>query len=160
MIFVEWWLIARLLALLLLAAAIGSSIWLVRKRHWLIRYPVQLFLGLLLFGLLVLLTIVWSLPGNKYSEPVYSPNKDLAVRIVEYNASGLGGADDTVELFSRHGLSSDSVFIGEFDSVKVQNIRWKSDSELEILYRGTLQKCTSTRRVQVRCLSSQPWVQH
>jgi len=45
----------------------------------------------------------------------------MAARIVEYNASGLGGAEDTVKLFTAHGLSSDVVFFGEFNLVKARN---------------------------------------
>ena len=64
-------------------------------------------------------------------------------------------ADDTVKLFTAHGFSSDEVFFGEFKSVKSQNIRWKSDSELEISYEGTPYQCTSTRRVKVLCFGTQ-----
>ena len=96
-----------------------------------------------------------TLPGNTYSEPVYSPNRKMAARIVEYDASGLGGADDTVRVFAAHGFSSDVVYFGEFESVRAQNIRWKSDSELEISYEGTLYHCTSTRRVKVLCFATQ-----
>ena len=78
----------------------------------------------------------------------------MAARIVEYNASGLGGAEDTVKLFTAHGLSSDVVFFGEFNLVKARNIRWKSDSELEISYEGTAYRCTSTRRERVLCSST------
>jgi hypothetical protein len=118
-----------------------------------------LVLGSSLFALLLLVTLVSTLPGNTYSEPVYSPNGKMAARVIEYNASGLGGADDTVKLFTAHGLSSDVVFFGKLKSVKAQNIRWKSDSELEISYEGTPYQCTSTRRVKVLCLSTQQNVQ-
>jgi hypothetical protein len=151
MIFVEWWAIERVCLLLLIAAAVGLGIWSVRKKNWSVRFPIQLLLGLLLFALLFLVMLVSGLPGNTYSEPVYSPNGKMAVRIAEYNASGLGGADDTVKLFTDHGFRSDAVFLGEFKSVKAQNIRWKSDSELEIFYEGTPYQCTSTRRVRVLC---------
>ena len=49
------------------------------------------------------------------------PNRRMAARIVEYNASGLGGAEDSVKLFTAHGLSSDVVFFGEFNLVKARN---------------------------------------
>ena len=155
MMFVEWWLVKRLCVLILIVATASLSIWFLRKKNWFIRLPIQLLLGLLLFALFVLSAIIWALPGNTYSEPVYSPNRKMAVRIIEYNASGLGRADDTVELFTAHGFSSDVVFFGEFNSVKARNIRWKSDSELEISYEGTVYQCTSTRRVRVHCISTQ-----
>ena len=155
MIFVEWWHVERLCLLLLIVAIASLFIWSLRKKHWLVRLPIQLLLGLLLCALLFLVTLVSTLPGNSYSAPVYSPNGKMAARIVEYNASGLGGADDTVKLFTAHGFSSDVVFFGEFNSVKAKNIQWKSDSELEISYEGTPYQCTSTRRVKVRCWSTQ-----
>ena len=155
MIFIEWWAIERLGLLLLVVATASLIVWSVRKERRFVRFPVEVILGLFLFALLCLVTLVSSLPGNAYSEPVYSPNRKMAARIVEYNASGLGGADDTVKLFRAHGFSSDVVFFGEFNSVKAQNIRWKSDSELEISYEGTPYRCTSTRHVRVLCLSVQ-----
>ena len=154
MIFVEWWAIERLCVVLLIAATASFSIWSLRKKRWFVRFPIQLLLGVLLFVILSLFTLVSILPGNTYSEPVYSPNRKMAARIVEYNASGLGGANDTVKLFGAHGLSSDVVFFGEFKSVKAENIRWKSDSELEIPYEGTPYQCTSTHRVKVVCFST------
>jgi len=131
-IFIEWWVVGRLCLLLLTVATASLIIWSVRKKRWFVRLPIQLLLGLALFALLFLVTVVSTLPGNTYSEAVYSPNRKMAARIVEYNASGLGGADDTVKVFTAHGFSSDVVFFGEFKSVRAQNIRWKSDSELEI----------------------------
>jgi hypothetical protein len=154
-IFIKWWVVERLCPLLLIAATASLSIWSARKKRWFVRFPIQLLLGLSLFALLVLVTLVSTLPGNTYSEPIYSPNRKMAARIVEYNASGLSGADDTVKLFTAHGFSSDVVFFGEFNSVKAQNIRWKSDPELEISYEGTPYQCTSTRRVKVLCFGTQ-----
>jgi len=154
-IFIEWWLVERLCLLLLIVATATLTIWFVRKKRWFVRFPIQLFLGLSLFGLLFLVAVVSTLPGNTYSEPVYSPNRKMAARIVEYNASGLGGADDSVKVFTAHGFSSDVVFFGQFKSVRAQNIRWKSDSELDISYEGTPYQCTSTRRVKVLCFGTQ-----
>jgi hypothetical protein len=154
-IFIEWWAVARLCLLLLVVAIASLSIWSVRKKRWFVRVPIQLLLGLPLFALLFFVTLVSSLPGNSYSEPIYSPNRKMAVRIIEYNASGFGGADDTVKVFKAHGFISDVVFFGEFKSVSTHNIRWKSDSELEISYEGTPYECTSTRLVKVLCFGSQ-----
>ena len=155
MIFIEWWVVARLCESLLIVAAASLGIWSVRKKRWFVRSPIQLLLGASLFAFLAIETIVWTLPGNTYSEPIYSPSRKTAARIVEYDASGLGGADDTIEVFGDHGFSSDAVFFGDFKSVRAQNIRWKSDSELEISYEGTPYSCTSTRRVKVLCFATQ-----
>jgi hypothetical protein len=158
-IFVEWWAVARLCLELLIVAGASLCIWSVRKKRWFVRFPIQLLLGLSLFAMLFVDMIVSTLPGNTYSEPVYSPNRKMAARIIEYDASGLGGADDTVELFTAHGFRSDVVFFGGFKSVRAQNLRWKSDSELEISYEGTPFHCTSTRRVKVLCFATQQNVQ-
>jgi hypothetical protein len=154
-IFVEWWSTERLCVLLLIVATASLIIWSVGNKRWSIRFPIRLLLGLFLFALFFFVILVSSLPGNAYSAPIYSPNRKMAARIVEYNASGLGGADDTVKLFTAHGFSSDVVFFGKFRSVKAQNIRWKSDSELEISYEGTPYQCTSTRLVKVLCFSAE-----
>ena len=158
MIFIEWWVVERLCLLLFIVATASLGIWSVRKKRWFVRFPIQLLLGVSLFALLAMVTLVSTLPGNTYSEPIYSPSRKMAARIVEYDASGLGGADDTVKLFTAHGFSSDVVFFGEFKSVKAQNIRWKSDSALEISYEGTPYQCTSTRRVKVLSFFTQQHV--
>ncbi len=155
MVFVEWWHVTRLCLLLLFGAILGFGFWSVRKKRWFVRLPIQLLSGLVLCALLLLLSIVLMLPGNTYSAPVYSPNKKMAARVVEYNASGLGGADDSMELFTAYGFNSDVVFRGEFKSVEAQNIRWKSDSELEVSYKATTYRCKSTSHVVVRCIAKQ-----
>ena len=69
---------------------------------------------------------------NTYSIPVYSPNRKMAARIHDYNLSGFGGADSSVELFAAHGFKSKVVFFGEFKSV--DNTRWLDDHRLLIRY--------------------------
>jgi hypothetical protein len=154
-IFVEWWVVERLCIVALVVLIASASIWSVRKKRWFVRFPIQFLSGLSLLALFSLLALLLSLASNTYSEPIYSPNRKMAVRITEYNASGLGGADDTVKLFTAHGFRSDVVFFGAFNSVKIRNLRWKSDSELEISYEGTQCRCTSTRSVKVLCVSTQ-----
>jgi hypothetical protein len=154
-LFIEWWHV-ELPCVLLLIVGIGIvGFWLVRKKKSFVRIPVRfLSVCLALSGVLAssLIAFVSLLPGNEYSVPVYSPNGKMAARIVDYNASGLGGADSWVELFSYHGLKSDVVFSGEWKSVEAPNLRWVSDSELEISYEGKVQRCTSANNVRVRCV--------
>jgi hypothetical protein len=76
----------------------------------------------------------------------------MAARIDEYNASGFGGADSSVELFTSHGFESNVVYFGEWDSVGTGDLHWKGDSELEIFYKGPPRYCKSTRHVVVRCI--------
>jgi len=101
-----------------------SGFWLVRKKKSFLRTPIRfLTVCLALSGVLasLLIAFISLLPGNKYSMPVYSSNKKMAARIVDYNASGLGGANGWVELFSYHGFKSDAVFSGEWKSVEAAN---------------------------------------
>lgn len=69
-------------------------------------------------------------------------------------------ADTSVELFTFHGLKRHTVYFGEYKSVGVTVLRWKSDSELEIYYDGPTCDCNITRRVLIRCIrtrSVKPW---
>jgi hypothetical protein len=63
---------------------------------------------------------------------VHSPNRKTAARIDDYNTSGFAGADISVELFTFHGLKRDIVYFGGWKSIGADDLRWKSDSELEI----------------------------
>jgi len=154
LVFIGWWLLMRVCAIVLSVAAGAYGIWVVHGKRWLLRLPVRL-----LSLLLVLLgasdaIFVWAFPNpNSYSAPIYSPNRKMAVRVHEYDASGFGGADTSAELFWAHGLKSKSVFFGEYRSVDAAHVRWKSDSELEVSYRGTAFSCTSAFNVSVRCIS-------
>jgi hypothetical protein len=154
-LFIEWWHV-ELPCILLLIIGIGIvGFWLVRKKKSFVRIPVRfLSVSLALSGVLASLLIVFVslLPGNEYSVPVYSPNGKMAARISDYNASGLGGADSSVELFSYRGFKSDVVFSGEWKSVEAADLRWVSDSELEISYEGNVQRCTSANNVRVHCI--------
>ena len=158
MIFIEWWVVERFCLLLLVVATASLGIWFVRKKRPMVRFPIQLVLAVCLFALVAMVAFVTTLPGNTYSEPIYSPSRKMAARIVEYDASGLGDGDDTVKVFTAHGFRSDVVFFGEFRSVRAQNIRWKSDSELEISYDRTPSQCTDTNRVKVHCFATQQHV--
>jgi hypothetical protein len=153
-VFIEWWLVRGVCAVLLIVAAASFSFWSVRRKRRPVRIPIQFFSGLVLCALLLWLCVS-ALPRDTYSAPVYSPNETMAVRVIEYDASGLGGADDTVELFTGHGFHSDVVFRGEFRSVDLQSIRWKSNSELEVSYEGTAHQCISTGSVVVHCIARQ-----
>jgi hypothetical protein len=57
-----------------------------------------------------------------------------------------------VELFAAHEFKSRVVFLGEYGSVEIANVRWKDDSELEVLYHGTAYNCTGAFNVKIRCV--------
>ena len=156
MLFVEWWLIGRICLGLLIIVLPTFSFWVVRNKRWQVRIPVRILSGFVgLCGVLtwmIMLVIVLAAWPHVYSVPVYSPNGKMAARIDDYNTSGFGAADNAVELFTLHGLKSDVVYLGEWNSVRTTDLRWRSDSELEIFYEGPPCECKSTRRVSVRCI--------
>lgn len=153
MLFVEWWFIRRICLGLLIIALLVFSFWAVRNLRWPVRIPVRILSALIaLCGVLPWL-IVFALPWpHSYSAAVYSPNRKTAARIDDYNASGFGGADTSVELFTFHGLKQDIVYLGDFKTVEVNELRWRNDSELEIYCDGPSSNCKSTQRVLVRCV--------
>jgi hypothetical protein len=153
MLFVEWWLIGRVcLGLFLIIVLPVFGFWVVRNKPWPVRIPVRVLSALIMLCGGFLWFIVLSLPGNSYSAAAYSPNKKTAVRIADYNASGLGGADTSVELFTFHGLERDVVYFGEWKSVGTDDLRWRNDSELDIYHDGSMHNCKSTQHVLVRCI--------
>jgi hypothetical protein len=156
MLFVEWWLVGRICLGVLLIVLPVLGIWLVRNNRWPVRIPVRVLSALVLFCGLFLLTIVLALPSpNAYSVPVYSPSRNMAARIDNYNAGPLGGAYDSIEVFTSHGFASDVVYSGEFESVRAEDLRWKSNSELEIYYDAPTCDCKSAQLVSVRCIRKQ-----
>jgi len=153
MLFVEWWFIGRICLGLLVIALPVFSFWVVRNKRWPVRIPVRILSALIelcgVFFWLILFALPWP---HFYSPAVYSPNRKTAARIDDYNASGFGGADTSVELFTFHGLKQDIVYFGEFKSLGATDLRWKSDSELEIYYDGPTCDCKSAQGVLVRCV--------
>lgn len=75
--------------------------------------------------------LMWPNP-NTYSSPMYSPNRKMAARIWDYDLSGFGGADSSVELFATHGLRVKVVFHGDFRSI--DDVRWFDDRRLLVRY--------------------------
>ena len=152
MLFVEWWAIKVFCIGLLMVAVATFSFWFVGKKGSLVRLPVRFLAGLCgATGLWVILVVVTN--SDVYSEPIYSPNHRMAVRIHHHNPGELGGpTHDSVKLFSAYGFKSTVVFSGDWESVETSDLRWKSDSELEIYHRGAARRCTSTRPVRVRCI--------
>jgi hypothetical protein len=156
MLFVEWWLVGRICLGVLLIALPVIVIWLVRKNRWPVRIPVSVVSAFVLFCGLFLLTIVLALPmPHAYSVPVYSPSRSMAARIDNYNAGPLGGAYNSIEVFTSHGFASAVVYSGEFESVRTEDLTWKSNSELEIYYDGPTCDCRSTQLVSVYCIRKQ-----
>lgn len=153
MLFVEWWLVGRICLGLLISAVPLLGLWVVRRRRGPIGIAVRIISALVAFcallGWLFVLVMPWP---HIYSAPVYSPNGRLAARIDDFNAGGFGGAYNSVELFTFLGFDSDVVYSGEWNSVGTEDLRWRSDSELEIVCKGPTCDCKSTQHVIVRCV--------
>lgn len=153
MLFVEWRPIVLGGAIVLMGTMSILGFWIARGKRWSIRVPVW-FVSILLTvpgasGVLFLL--VFPNPVS-YSAPVYSPDHKMAARVRIYDASGFGGADNTVELFAAHGFERQDVFFGEYGSIDIRDVRWQSNSELEVGYHGTRYTCTNAFSVRVRCV--------
>jgi len=78
-----------------------------------------------------------------------------SARIDNYDVGPLGGAYNSREVFTSHGFASDVVYSGEYESVRADDLMWKSNSELEIHYDGPTCDCKSTQLVSVRCIRRQ-----
>jgi hypothetical protein len=101
-------------------------------------------------------------PGDTYSLPVYSPNRKMAARVRDCALGPLLGDFSEVELFSAHGFKSQVIVAGDLGFVEPsgevtdlpsgKNLRWTSDSELEVTVKGRNWLCTGTPAVKVRCV--------
>jgi hypothetical protein len=133
---VGWWNL-ELLAICLLMTTGGIVMFrFVRDKGRRIRIPVRFFAVIFaVSGMLSLLLFLFfsDFPNpNTYSSPIYSPIRKMAARIRDYNLSGFGGADSSVELFAAHGFRSKMVYFGEFKSI--DDVRWLDDQRLKVRY--------------------------
>ena len=69
----------------------------------------------------------------RYSTPIYSPSGKLAARI-EYSDGGATGGETYVELFWAHGFREQTLYEGEWMSVRPSDIKWNSSADLVIHY--------------------------
>jgi hypothetical protein len=153
MLFVEWWIVGWRCVGLLLVAVGTFSFWFVRLKRWPVRLPVWFFSALAAVSGAMVLSVALGFPNpHNYSVPVYSPSGKMAARIDDWNLSGFGGAGSSDQIFTAHGLKSGVVFSGEFRSVNASNLRWQTDSQLEISYGGRVDRCKSAFQVTARCI--------
>jgi hypothetical protein len=98
-----------------------------------------------------LLLFLNSLPGTRYSKPLYSPDQKRAIRVRTFDG-GLGAdGHDEVELFTKHGFASNDVYTGEVYSVELDNIQWTDSGHLKIQHQDPTSKCKDTESVTVIC---------
>jgi hypothetical protein len=156
MLFIEWWIVGRLLLLLTAMIAACLAIWVVRGRTKWLRWTTVIFgYPVIVFAVLFFALQVLASGCQSYSSPVYSPDRSQAVRIRTDDEGAMGG-NSTVELFSEHGLHSKDVYWGEWRSVDVSGLHWTTNSKLEVRYEGPMYTCESTKAVTVRCIDQQP----
>jgi hypothetical protein len=130
----------------------GWLFWIVKSRRTLIRVPVRigsLFLVPLIAIAGLLIGLV-SFSGN--SEPIYSPDRNHAIRVEDMDEGGTGG-EATAVLFSEHGLRWDTIFVGEWKGVEAKDIHWISNDTVLISYYSQQGPyvCASARGIAVRC---------
>jgi hypothetical protein len=159
MLFIEWWILRRIWLGLFMVALGAFGLWAVRnkvggpRQRVLLSFARTICVLIGMLGASSLLLVWWVIStSHVYSAPIYSPNRRMAARVDDYNAGGFGGAYDNVELFTGYGFRSEIVFSGGWNSIDSSSLRWKSDTELDILTRGSAAyDCASTVNVKVRC---------
>jgi hypothetical protein len=152
MLFIEWWLVKRFAVLIALLIASCAAWWVVRNRHKSIRVAVTILSSpvAVLAGLFLALQLL-ALGCLSYSSPVYSPDRTQEVR-VRTDDEGATGANSHVELFWNHGFSSKDVYWGGWKSVDLKDLKWESNSMLDLRHDSPMYVCESSRRVKVNCL--------
>jgi hypothetical protein len=146
-----------------IVAILLGSIWLFRKVRSTtprLRIPIRIFSALVAgVSLVVLLLLIGAgfMSKSTYSELLYSPDRRFALR-VESESSGALGGDTDIVLTSHHGLASHLIYVGEFGSVRLDDVRWVNDRDVLISYPLSPQdrppyKCGGTfGDIQVLCI--------
>jgi hypothetical protein len=155
MVFIEWWLVRRVVYGLALIALGAFAFWRVRRKGPWPRLLTRSFsLGNALIGSLFVMVGIIPIGCLSYSPPIYSPNGRMAARIRTSDLGAIGGHND-VEVRSLHGFKQDDVFLGGCECVDRGDVRWLNSSELTISYSGDLRSCTSTASVKVHCIAKE-----
>lgn len=151
MLFIEWWLIWRFIAGVLITLLAVFAFWAVEKRRLALQLPIRILsIPVAASGSLFAL-LTWGVSGClSYSTPIYSPNHRNVARI-RTDDEGATGGNTSVEIISFHGLKNEDVFWGSWRSVEPADIRWVGDSELAITYDGNLYSCSGTHAIKVTC---------
>jgi hypothetical protein len=94
------------------------------------------------------------------SSPIYSPDGKHALRVDYADAGALGGVT-FVMLYANHGFQSNVIFSQEGRTVRAENLRWVSDSEILVPYSiyspyYRPQVCAGPARIKVHCVEIAP----
>jgi len=153
MVFIEWWIVRRLVILITAIALCSGFVWSVRGKRKRIKVPVMLVGSpVVILAALALALQVLAAGCLSYSAPVYSPSHSEAARVRTDDEGGLGG-NSHVDVFRHHGLDSQEAYWGEWRSVGPEDIHWVSDTELKIEHDGPAYTCESMRSVKVTCIA-------
>ena len=145
-----------------IVATLFGSVWLFRKvRNTTPRLgtPLQV-LSVLVAGISALILLLFLggrvISKSANSELLYSPDRRLALRVESESTGALGGGTDIL-LYSHHGLTSRFIYVGEYESVQLDDVHWVNDREVLISYPKSPQdrppyKCGGTfGNIQVQC---------
>jgi len=153
MIFFNWWVIGLYTVLIAILLASGGVIRAARKWRKSLRVTAKVLTWPIAVLTALLLGIELLVPGCvTTSPPVFSPDRSKAARVRTADEGATGG-DSSVEIFSNHGFSYTQVYWGEWESVRDQDLRWVSNSELQITHAEPMYQCKSTSTVTVRCVA-------
>ena len=95
------------------------------------------------------------------SKLFYSPDGKTALQVEDETSGALGGST-YIPLYSHHGLFSHLIYVGEFGSVRLDDVRWVNDREVLISYPLSPQyrapyKCGGTfGDIRVQCAPRMP----
>jgi len=156
MIFPDYWTIGIVVICLFLC---GGGVYLFRRTGSsspVVKVPTRLVSGLVVACSVVALGMfgcasAWNVTAH--SIPIYSPDRQRALRITDTDSGALGGFTN-ITLYSHHGLIGRNVFSGDWRAVEPRTVRWINDSQVVIRYDASYiypPACNSASGVSVRC---------
>jgi hypothetical protein len=161
MFFIEWWLVRDVIfsVVAVILCGLGFALAVRIRKHGTLRIFFKVISGGvgMVAVFLIALTLLFGL-RSRYSIPVFSATKEKAVRVRSTSVFDVHLKKDIVELYTRHGLRNETLFVGELGGVQPASIKWISDSEVVIPYSGRIDLggCTSTPEVKVVCAPMSP----
>jgi hypothetical protein len=118
-----------------------------------IRIPVRIIsLFVIPFNLLLTILVLSFQGCVTRTPPIFSPDRQRAIRI-ENADEGATGGETYVIIYSNGGLSTETVFSGNWASVQPKNVHWMNDEEVWIGFRNDDPdaKCEGAKSIQVHC---------
>jgi hypothetical protein len=159
MIFVNWWLVFLAIVLLAVVASAVVAMRAARRKRTAIKVTVGVFsvpLGLVAILLLSLFALTQLMGCNTHGIPQYSSDGRAAARTETFDSGALGGST-SVTVYAAHGFNTKTVYLGDYRSVKDNDLQWIDDSHLVIHYshyegydEGA--SCKGNNMVKVTCM--------